>query len=59
MMKVWSIYAFNFMTSHKVLQPELTNNIFMLFSLLVAKIINLEMVMSKTIRMFALFLMKC
>ncbi len=31
----------------------------MLFSLLVAKIINLEMVMSKTIRMFALFLMKC
>ena len=35
------------------------SNIFMLFSLLVAKIINLEMVMSKTIRMFALFLMKC
>ncbi len=29
----------------------------MLFSL-VAKIINLEMVMSKTIRMFALFFMK-
>jgi sugar phosphate permease len=41
------------------INPPISNNIFMLFSLLVAKIINLEMVMSKTIRMFALFLMKC